>query len=339
MTDASTAPATPPQAGAAQVATAPAPTPATAPAVETAGLTHRYGERVALAALDLAVQCGEIFGLLGPNGGGKTTLFRVLSTLMAPTGGTARVLGLDVGKDARAIRSRIGVVFQTPSLDKKLKVIENLRYAGHLYGLAGADLDRRIQELLERFRLADRASDLVEKLSGGLQRRVDLARGLLHGPELVLMDEPTTGLDPGARIDLWEHLRALRAGGKMTLLVTTHLMEDAEKCDRLGILDQGKLVGLGAPEALKGQIGGDVITVGTAAPEQLRDRIRERFGGEPAVVDGKVRIERPGGARFIPELLEAFSGEISTVMLGKPTLEDVFTHLTGHRFRTEDEAA
>lgn len=302
------------------------------PAIEVAALTRTYGERVALDGVNLAVPRGEIFGFLGPNGGGKTTLFRILSTLLAPTGGTARVFGLDVASDARAIRSRIGVVFQSPGLDVKLRVIENLRHQGHLYGLVGRALEDRIAELLARFGLADRARDLVETLSGGLRRRVDLVRGLLHAPELLLLDEPTTGLDPGVRLELWEYLRALKANGRLTILVTTHIMEDAEKCDRLAILDRGRILAVDTADALKARIGGDVITIGCRAPEALRDRIRERFGGEPVVVDGMVRLERPGGARFIPELLEACAGQVDTVTLGKPTLEDVFTHLTGHRF-------
>ncbi|MBI5367900.1 MAG: ATP-binding cassette domain-containing protein, partial [Planctomycetes bacterium] len=313
-------------------ASAPLPTPssspvpplaAEAPAVEVSGLTRTYGDRTALAGLDLSVRRGEIFGLLGPNGGGKTTLFRILSTLLSPTSGSARVLGLAVDSAGREIRKRIGVVFQSPSLDKKLKVVENLRHQGRLYGLRGADLEKRIADLLARFRVTDRAGEIVEKLSGGLARRVDIARGLLHSPELLLLDEPTTGLDPGARIDLWEHLRDLKAKQGITLLVTTHLMDDAEKCDRLAIIDRGRVVAVGAPHELRSRIGGDIITVGGPAPETLRDRIREKFGGEPTLLDGQIRMERKDGARFVPELIEAFSGAIDTVTVGKPTLEDV----------------
>src|SRR6185503_11397498 len=217
--------------------------PATAaPALTTNELTHRYGERVALDRVSIGVAAGEIFGLLGPNGGGKTTLFRILSTLVRPTSGSATILGLDLLRDTGALRSRLGVVFQAPSLDKKLKVRENLAHQGHLYGLAGAALRRRIDHLLLEFNLRDRAGDLVETLSGGLQRRVEIAKSLLHRPELLLLDEPSTGLDPGARIDLWQTLYRLRDQQGVTALLTTHLMEEAERCDRVAIIDLGRIV-------------------------------------------------------------------------------------------------
>jgi len=224
--------------------------------VDVEGLTHRYGERTALDGVSFSVRSGEVFGLVGPNGGGKTTLFKILSTALAPSSGSARVAGVDV-RDG-AVRRRIGVVFQSPSLDGKLTVGENLLHHGHLYGLSGSGLKERIGEELTRFGLKDRMGDRVEKLSGGLQRRVELAKSLLHRPEVLLLDEPSTGLDPGARRDLWDALRGLKG---VTVLLTTHLLEEAERCDRMAILHKGKIVALGEPLTLRGEIGGDVVTV------------------------------------------------------------------------------
>jgi ABC-2 type transport system ATP-binding protein len=312
------------------------------PAVRIDNVTHVFPSsrrnsppRRALDHLGFAVEAGEIFGLLGPNGGGKTTLFRILSTALKPTEGEARIFGLDVVQNAADVRRRIGVVFQHPSLDKKLRLRENLMHHGHLYGLRGPELSRRIQDLLDRLRLSDRAEDFVEHLSGGLQRRGEIAKGLLHKPEMLLMDEPSTGLDPGARRDMWDYLGELKQQG-FTVLLTTHLMEEAEKCDRLAIVQRGRVVALGTPAELKGRISGDVITVQTREPGELSRKIREKFGGEPQVVDGTVRIERGQGHAFIPQLVEAFPGLIEAVTVGKPTLEDVFIHQTGHRFWMEE---
>jgi len=313
-------------------------------AVEVQGLRYRYGDREALKGIGFAVSRGEIFGLLGPNGGGKTTLFRILSTLAVPGDGRAVIFGsvLDRSPSQETlleIRRRIGVVFQAFSLDKDLTVLENLRHQGHLYGLSGAELKGRIEELLERFRLSDRARDRVKTLSGGLCRRVELAKGLLHRPGLLLLDEPATGLDPGARYDLWEYLEALRKQDSVTVLATTHILEEAERCDRIGILSRGELVALDTPGGLKSTIGGDILSIETGAPEELVRGIRERFGETATVVDASVRLERPEAHRFIPSLVEAFAGQISAVTVGKPTLEDVFIHLTGHRFWHEERDA
>lgn len=308
------------------------------PAVEVAHLTHVYGARVALDDVSFAVTPGEIFGLLAPNGGGKTTLFRVLATLVAPTAGQARIFGEDTIRNPLAVRRQIGVVFQSPSLDPRLTVGENLRHQGHLYSLRGNDLRRRMEEMLSRVNVSDRARDRVQKLSGGLRRRVEIAKGLLHRPKLLLLDEPSSGLDAGARRDLRLYLRQLRDQSGVTVCLTTHFMGEADSCDRLGILDRGHLVALGSPESLKKKIGGDVIVLETAAPEQLREQIQQRFGGEASVLDGMVRLERPQGHRFITDLVESFPGQIDGVSLAKPTLEDVFIHETGHRFWEENQA-
>ncbi len=301
-------------------------------------LTHDYGTRVALDHLSFAVHPAEIFGLLGPNGSGKTTLFRILSTLMVPSGGDARIQGFDVAREPNRVRQQIGIVFQARSLDIKLTVEENLRHAGHLYGLSGKHLTARIADVLARVALSDRAKDYVETLSGGMQRRVELAKGLIHSPSVLLLDEPSTGLDPGARRDLWQYLRTLRDEDGVTVLVTTHLMEEAEHCDRLAILSEGKLVALGSPAELKSAIGGDVVLFETKsehAAQSLAARMAGRFGIEPVVMGATVRLEREGGHRFLTEAVEAFPGEIESVSVSKPSLEDVFIQRTGHRFWTE----
>jgi ABC-2 type transport system ATP-binding protein len=300
------------------------------------GLTHHYGERRALAGIDLEIRRGEIFGLLGPNGGGKTTLFRVLATLAPPQTGTVTILGADAARAAFEVRHRMGVVFQQPGLDPKLTVEENLRCHAALYGLAGGVVRERVTRLLGRVGVADRATDLVETLSGGLARRVELAKSLLHEPDLLLLDEPTSGLDPGARRDFIEYLVHLRASEGVTVVLTTHSMEEAERCDRVGFVSHGALVAVGTPDALKGEIGGDVVVVQTVEPERMRERIRDRFGCEPRLVDGALRIELPRGHEFVREVVEAFPGDIQAVTFGKPTLEDVFVHLTGHRFWNAD---
>ena len=301
------------------------------PAIEVDHLGFRYGDRTALDGVSFSVGRAEIFGLLGPNGGGKTTLFRILSTLLPPASGSARIFGIETARDPHTVRRRIGVVFQAASLDRKLTGAENLQHQGHLYGLRGRTLRERARQALQRVGLADRAGDRVETLSGGMQRRLELAKGLLHGPDLLLLDEPSAGLDPGGRRDLWEYLGHLRDSGAVTVLVTTHLLEEAERCDRLGILDRGRLVAVGTPEELKKKIGGDIIVLGARDPESLRRQLEERFRLRATTVDGTVRIERERGHEFIAQLVEAFPGQIDSVSVSKPTLEDVFIQHTGHR--------
>jgi ABC-2 type transport system ATP-binding protein len=297
-------------------------------AVEVEDLHHFYGDREALAGVSFSVGHGEIFALLGPNGGGKTTLFKVLSTLLTATSGSVRILGHDLPNAAGAVRPRLGVVFQQPSVDRKLTVLENLKHHGHLYALSGQDLHQRALAGLLRLGLTERADDLVETLSGGLQRRVELAKGLLHQPEVLVLDEPNTGLDPGARRDFMNHLQQLREQEGVTILLTTHFMEDAERCDRVGILHEGRLVALGAPEALKQSIGGDIVVIQALDSHGLQKKIRERFGCDPSLIDGILRLERPRGHEFIRDVVDTFPGEISSAAFGKPTLEDVFIHLT-----------
>jgi ABC-2 type transport system ATP-binding protein len=304
------------------------------PAIQVDGLDFSYGGRPALHAVGFTIARGEIFGFLGPNGGGKSTLFRLLSTLVPIQSGSARILGYDLRGATQTLRRRIGVVFQSPSLDGKLTVAENLTIHGNLYGMRGARLKERAQAMLERLDVSDRARDLAETLSGGLRRRVELAKALLHEPELLLLDEPSTGLDPAARREFFNLLAQLSTSDGVTIVLTTHYMEEAERCDRIGILDQGTLVAIAPPGELKQRVGGDVMVINAPAPEALAQKIARQFQVSAALVDGTLRIERPRGHELVARLIDEFGGEIESVTFGRPTLEDVFVHLTGHRFVT-----
>jgi ABC-2 type transport system ATP-binding protein len=307
-----------------------------APAVSIDGVSHFYGQRQALVDLSLEISRGELFAILGPNGGGKTTLFRLLSTLIPLQKGSASILDFDLAHAAHAVRSVIGVVFQAPSLDRKLTVAENIRLQATLYGIAGSELRRRLDELLDQFGLKDRANELTEKLSGGLRRRVELAKGLIHQPQVLLLDEPSTGLDPAARSDLWRYLKSLQAERGTTIVLTTHYLDEADGADRIAILHEGKLVALGTPDELKSTVGGDSMTIESADPTALAAAICQQLGLPTRVVDQTVRLEVAGGHQRVPQIMEAFPGRITAIRLGKPTLEDVFIARTGHRFLREE---
>jgi ABC-2 type transport system ATP-binding protein len=297
--------------------------------ISVRNVSHRYGSRIALSHVSFDVEKGEIFGLLGPNGGGKSTLFRILSTMMAPTEGTAHIAGHDVGRESAEVRRHAGVVFQTQSLDRHLTVDENLRAQGHLHGLSGATLTQRVGEVTERLAIRERLRDTVGDLSGGLKRRVEIAKALLHHPQVLLMDEASTGLDPRARLELWNYIQELRKTQGITILLTTHILDEADRCDRLLLLHQGKVVSAGRPSELKSRIGGDVVVLTTPDPAALAPQIASKFGVEPTQVGGTLRVEIGNGHRFITEVVEAFPGAIESVGLHKPTLEDVFVHETG----------
>jgi len=306
-----------------------------AAAISVQAVSHAYGQRQALTELSLEIRRGELFAILGPNGGGKTTLFRLLSTLIPLQTGTVRVFNFDLARQAHAVRSIIGVVFQAPSLDRKLTGRENIRLQAALYGLGGRELTRRMEDLLDRFALRERADELTEQLSGGLRRRMELAKGLVHRPQLLLLDEPSTGLDPGARSDLWQFLRQLRENDGTTIVLTTHFLDEADGADRLAILNEGRLVALGSPAELRASVGGDSITIESSEPAALAAAIRERFSLTGTVVEDAVRLEIPDGHRWIARRVESFPGRIGAIRLGKPTLEDVFIARTGHRFWRE----
>ena len=286
---------------------------------------------MALEDVSLQVAPGAVFGLLGPNGGGKTTLFRVLSSLIHPSSGYASVFGFDTVRDAADVRRRLGLVFQEPALDQALTVAENLQFHGALYGLSGAPLRARIDELLDLFGLTARADERVQTLSGGLVRRVDLARGLLHAPSLLLLDEPTNGLDPGARRAFWETLERLRRQEGATLMVATHLMQEAEQCDRVGIIDRGHIIALDTPEALTRELGDTMLWIETPDPTDLRDRIQAQFGLEAHAVGTHVQLSPPDAPEVMASLYEAFGDRIESSAIRHPSLEDVFLTRTGYR--------
>ena len=300
--------------------------------LEVENLSHTYGSRRALDSVSLTVASGEVFGLLGPNGSGKTTLFKILSTLLRPTSGRVLILGHELATAAKAIRELLGVVFQHPGLDAKLTVRENLQHQGHLYGLAGKPLRHRIAELLERFGVSDRINERVEVLSGGLQRRVEIAKAMLHSPRVLLLDEPSSGLDVSARRQLRDALKTLAETENILVLLTTHLLDEAEACNRIGILDVGSLVALGTPEELKAQIGGDVVYIESTSGETLSPAIVQQFGVSPVLTDSHLRVECERGHEFVKDVVTAFPDEIQAARFGKPTLEDVFIKLTGNRF-------
>ncbi len=303
------------------------------PAIEAVQLFHRYGEHVALAGLDLRIESGEIFALLGKNGSGKTTFFSLLSTLLPVTEGKLSVCGSELPLAASDVRRHIGVVFQHPSCDRKLTVRENLRCQAALFGLTGAAREGRISQVTAELGLSDRLDWRLEKLSGGLQRRVDIAKSMLHAPRVLILDEPSTGLDPAARLDLWHALVGLVERHGVTLLLTTHLLEEAEKAQRIGILQQGKLVAVGNPNALRDELGDRVLVVevkdnNKPAVEQWLSQQTVQFDWQ----DNQVRLSGERIADIIAPLVHALGPSIGSVTLGKPSLEDVFVMKTGHRF-------
>ena len=288
--------------------------------------------RPALSSINLTVHEGEIFGILGPNGSGKTTLFRILATLLTPTSGKARILGMDVAAASHSVRGSIGVVFQKHSLDQKLTVFENLVCYGHLYAMRGRHLKKQAEEVLARFDLADRTAERVETLSEGLKRRVELAKAFLHRPRVLILDEPTVGLDPRARLEFWKWLDAIHLSESVTILVTTHLMDEAEKCCQLAFLNRGELVAMGSPSALKELVRGDVITIRTRDADSLYTAIQRKLDVPVSVLGSMLRIECQDGHEWIPRLVESFPGQIDEISLARPTLEDVFIHVTGAGF-------
>lgn len=311
--------------------------PAGMPAVAAREVRFSYGQRLALDGVSFEVRVGEIYGFLGPNGGGKTTLFRILATLLKPDQGELSIFGADIVEEAALVRFQLGVVFQSPSVDEQLTVGENLIHQGHLYGLRGADLRSRITALLERFSLDDRRDDRVKTLSGGLRRRVEIAKALLHQPRLLVLDEPSTGLDPGARRDVWQALEELRSSDEVTVMLTTHFMEEADRCDRLALVDRGRLVAEGSPESLKKEIGGEVLLISTDDPEALCAEMLDRLDLEATVQGNRVRLERERAHGFIAQIVESFPDRIEALSLSKPTLEDVFLHRTGRGLWEEEE--
>jgi len=299
------------------------------PAVRAAGVEFAYGDRQALRGVDFEVEPGAAFGFLGPNGSGKSTLFKLLSTLVPLQQGAVSILGHDLAREAAAIRRRVGVVFQSPAVDKKLTVQENLRYGGLMLGLGGAELQARIDACLASADLTDRRKDNVEDLSGGLRRRVEIAKCLLSQPDLVLLDEASTGLDPAARREMW---KVLRAQDGLTVLFTTHLMEEAAEADRLMLLDEGNVVAHGRPGELMEEVGGQVLELESAAAEQLQAQLRSELSVEATLLDQTLRMDGENVHELVPEIMKRYGDQVRRLQLAHPSLEDVFLHRTGKRF-------
>lgn len=297
------------------------------------GVVHRYGDTAALQGVELTIEKGEIFALLGPNGSGKSTLFRLISTLVAVQQGSIEVFGADCMNARAQVRSHIGVVFQAPSLDGKLTVLENLWCQGVMYGLTGKVLRTRSDEVLEQLGMSDRARQLCQELSGGMKRRVELAKGLLHRPKLLLMDEPSTGLDPAARLDLWRALNQLRDAAGVTVLMTTHLLEEADKADRIAIMDQGRVVACGAPSQLRGEQGSEIITIATDAVEEIAAKLEQQLSLSVSRLASEVRIVSEGGLAHLNEVVQLTLPYASQVTVGRASLEDVFIAKTGRAWQ------
>jgi len=306
------------------------------PAISVRGLVKRYGPIEAVRGIDLDVRRGEIFGFLGPNGAGKSTTISVLCTLLRATSGTASVAGIDVARDPDAVRACIGLVFQDPSLDEQLTARENLAFHAMVYGVPRSERRRRIDLALDMVELAERGDSLVRTFSGGMKRRLEIARGMLHEPEVLFLDEPTLGLDPQTRSHIWGYVEQLRATGDITIFMTTHYMDEAEYCDRIAIIDHGRIAALGSPEQLKEGVGGDVVTVSTSDNARAVEEIAQRLGVQPVVDDGSLRIEVADGAEFVPRLVRSLTVMVQSVTIRRPSLDDVFIKLTGHAIRDEE---
>lgn len=303
--------------------------------IEVSNLVRRYGDFIAVDDVDLEVKRGEIYGFLGPNGAGKTTTISMLTTLLKPTSGTATIDGHDIVAEQAAVRRSIGMVFQEQSIDEKLTARENLNFHAVLYGVPRSERKKRAEAVLETVGLQDRANQKIEEFSGGMKRRLEIARGLLHTPRVLFLDEPTQGLDPQTRNSIWEHLLRLREESDVTVFMTTHYMDEAEYCDRIAVMDGGRVVEEGSPESLKGSVGSDVVSV-TPASENAARELRifaEDRGVSVRDGAGELYFEVEDGTRFVPRLLGDLPGAVEAVSVRRPTLDDVFLNLTGRSLR------
>jgi len=301
--------------------------------IEVIDLVKSFGRLAAVDKISFEVEDGEVFGFLGPNGAGKTTTINVLCTLMRPTAGRARVAGYDVASQRDAVRQSIGLVFQDPSLDDQLTAYENLQFHAHVYNVPGRERAQRIEEVLRVVELWDRRDAVVRTFSGGMKRRLEIARGILHHPRVLFLDEPTLGLDPQTREHVWEYILEVQRAHHITIFMTTHYMDEAEHCNRIAIIDLGKIVALDTPDALKRMVAVDIVTVQTEDNERAAREIRERYGLEPQRDDTRLRLEVEAGAEFIPRLVRDLGVAVRSVDLHRPTLDDVFLKLTGRAIR------
>lgn len=303
--------------------------------IEVKRLSKKFKRLWAVKDVSFEVKEGEIFGFLGPNGAGKTTTIKMLTTLLKPDRGTAKIQGYDVRIDKKDVRAVIGIIFQDPSLDIKLTAEENLKFHAWLYDVKRKDFKGRMEEMLKMVKLYDRRKGVVETYSGGMKRRLEIARGLLHYPKVLFLDEPTIGLDPQTRNKIWDYILDLRRKKNITMFLTTHYMEEAECCDRIAVMDQGKIIALNSPEGLKQRIGGDIITLKTEDNEKARTELLDKFRTNSKIEKNAIVIHRENGQRFAPEIIRNLSVKVLSVNIRRPTLNDVFLALTGKEFRDE----
>jgi ABC-2 type transport system ATP-binding protein len=309
-------------------------------AVVVEQLAKRFGDLAAVDGISFEVVRGETFGFLGPNGAGKSTTISMLCTLLRPSAGRAWVAGADVVTERQKVRGRIGLVFQDPTLDEYLTAEENLRFHGEMYGVPKSQLEERLRQILEMVELWDRRKEVVQNFSGGMRRRLEIGRGLLHSPRVLFLDEPTIGLDPQTRAHIWTYIETLRRAEDITIFLTTHYMDEAEHCDRIGIIDAGRIVAIDSPDTLKQSVGRDRVEINVAEdPGVAIARLRERFGVEPSVSEGAVAIYVMNGEEFVPRLFAESGLEIRSVRLARPTLDDVFMSYTGRTIRDAEGSA
>jgi len=304
--------------------------------IEAENLSKRFVQLVAVDQVSLSVTEGEIFGFLGPNGAGKTTTINILCTLLRPTSGTALVNGYDIIRQRNQVRSSIGLVFQDPTLDEYLTGEQNLRFHAYAYNVPRSVRERRIGELLELVGLSDRRKSKVRTYSGGMKRRLELVRGLLHRPRVLFLDEPTLGLDPQTRRHIWEYIHTLRQQERLTIFLTTHYMDEAENCDRIAIIDYGRIVALDTPDNHKDSLGGDVVTLKAEDNEAAVFELKERYNLSPEMQNGAVSFCVPQGERFLPDFVRGFRSRLLSISVRRPTLDDVFLRLTGHAIREQE---
>ncbi len=311
--------------------------------IEATGLTKSYGTVEAVRGIDLQVAAGELFGFLGPNGAGKSTTIKILCTLLRPTAGSARVAGFDVVRERDEVRRHIGLVFQETTLDDYLTAEQNLRFHADIYGMARTGVGSRIDAVLELVGLAERRASVVRTFSGGMKRRLEIARGLLHSPRVLFLDEPTIGLDPESRATLWRYVDELRAAEDITVFLTTHYMDEAERCDRIAIIDEGQVGALDTPAALKGSVGHDRVRLQTSDDAAAEVLVRDRLGVDTIRQDGSLVVLVPDGEQFVPHLFEIGLPEadvtIRSVSVARPNLDDVFLAYTGSRLQDRQAAA
>jgi ABC-2 type transport system ATP-binding protein len=308
-------------------------------AVVVTGLAKRFGDVEAVRGIDFTVAAGEVFGFLGPNGAGKSTTINMLCTLVTPSAGSAQVAGHDVKRERGAVRRNIGLVFQDPTLDGYLTGEQNLRFHAELYGVPKAVVGDRMRQVLEMVGLWDRRGDRVMTFSGGMKRRLEIARGLLHSPRVLFLDEPTVGLDPQTRKSIWDYIQQLRRNEDITIFMTTHYMEEAEYCDRIAIIDSGRIVALDTPQALKASVGKDRVQIETADDEAAIAALKETFDVEAAVHEGAVTFAVPSGEEFVPRLFAELGVPITSVSVSRPSLDDVFMSYTGTTIRDAEGSA